>query len=229
MKSKSVYLYLVIAALLAAVYVFLKPNVNDNTAELINMPWQVEAQDDGSSLALGIHLGHTTVRQVIEFLDQDHELAIISNQQDHSGLELYYSHYRAGPLKAKLIISVQAEQKELFAMQERAKASSYVASGARKFALSREDYLRIQNWVVDALELIPSAGFDDQLIRNLFGEPQKVIAFDDKTQLYFYPNVGMAITLNEDSKEVIQYVEPRFSDRLINKANQTPLDATETN
>lgn len=169
---------------------------------------------DGSSRVFGIQLEESTVAETLSTLGEDHELAIISDQNDRSGLEIYYSHFSAGPIKGKLIIAVTAAQETLEKMQARANSSSYTASGSRKFLITAEDLHQIQHWPVNNIAFIPSASLDEDIIKARFGQADQVVSISEDETHFLYPHKGLDITLNANGKEVLQYVAPRSFSRL---------------
>ncbi len=213
MKNNTLVPLALLALLSTLAYWFLTPSPATQKS-LTAMPWQIDVREDGNTSVLGIHLEKSTVAETVALLNADHELAIISDQQDHSGLELYYSHFATGPLKSKLIISINAKQETLALMRTRASQSSYTVTGSRKFLLNSDDLITIQTWTVEAIELLPSASLADGPIRSLFGEPDTLIEIDEQTRLYSYPRKGVAITLNSKAKDVIQYITPSKYARL---------------
>lgn len=202
----------IIALCTALAYFTLKPEHKQAASGVqVLMPWDIEIMDDGTSKIFNLQLEHSTVAETLNTLGIDHDLAIISDQNDHSGLEIYYSHFAAGPIKGKLVITVQASQSELEQMQARAGSSSYLSTGARKFLINQEDLAKIQHWPITSLSFIPSASLDKDIIEARFGPAEHTIAVGDEEEEvhYLYPGQGLDIALNKDAKEVLQYVAPR--------------------
>lgn len=212
--STSKIIIVVTLALAVAGYFLLEPAPTDTEAPS-NLPWQIELDSEGRSRVFGITLESTTVAQMIERLGQDHELAIISDNNDQSGLEVYFSHFAAGPIKGKLIARIQADSQTLNTMQASASRKSYTSSGSRKFMLNEQDLERIRQWPVDSLSFIPSANLDEAIILSRFGEPDQRIHTEAGIQHFLYTNKGLDIALSEDTKELLQYVAPRNFNQLL--------------
>lgn len=209
---KTVSYWVLGLALIALAFVGLSPEPKPNTSA--TLPWDIRLVDGGQSEVFGITLGRTTVSEALAILGVDHDLAIISDQQDHSGLEIYYSHFRTGPLAAKLVLSVDIDPLLLETMQARASNAQYLQSGARKFSLSDLDLGNIQSLSIDALSLIPSANLSRETIIARFGEPDEIIAIGELAQHLLYPSKGLDVVFHPESKETLQYTAPRDFEQL---------------
>ncbi len=220
MSSKVITLVIVIAAALA--YFALEPSGNDTSvAKTYSLPWQIEVHDDGTSTVFGISLERTTVNELLLLNGEDHELAIISDSQDQSGLEIYFSHFSIGPLQGKLIARVDADQQQLEAMQASASVASYTSSGSRKFLLNEADLNIIQDWTIESLSYLPSASLDEDVVLERFGTPSERLSREEGIEHFLYPDKGLDIALNAEGKELLQYVAPRNFEKL-----RAPLQAT---
>jgi len=198
--------------LIVLAFVGLSPEPKPNTSA--TLPWDIRLVDGGHSEVFGITLGQTTVSEALAILGVDHDLAIISDQQDKSGLEIYYSHFRTGPLAAKLVLSVNIDPLLLETMQARASNAQYLQSGARKFSLNDMDLDNIQNLSIGALSLIPSANLSRETIIARFGEPAEIIVIGEQAQHLLYPAKGLDVAFHPETKETLQYTAPRDFEQL---------------
>jgi len=200
-------------AFIAVCYFALKPTPSNELAKDLALPWQIEQLADGGTQVFGVRPGTTTVADSLRILGEDHDLAIIIDRNDVAGLEIYFSHFKAGPLAGKLILSVKAEKAQLEEMATHANKSSYMASGSRKFELNREDLSNIQSLPVNGISFLPGASLSREIIEQRFGRADEEISLGES--LYFlYPAVGLSISLNEQAKEVLQYVHPKDFDSM---------------
>lgn len=220
-------LILTIILLATIGYFALKPKA-ENTVINANLPWQISVHENGTSSIFGIQLETNTVAETIQRLGEDHDLAIISDHNNHSGLEIYYSHFAAGPIKGKLIIAVDALQNELQLMQAQASSSSYTPTGSRKFLINSDDLKIIQSWPVTGMSFVPSASLDEEIIEARFGKPSDKLSTGKGETHFLYPLRGLDITLNEEAKEVLQYVAPRSFSRLLEPLKSYPVEPSPT-
>lgn len=198
-------LFFLLAIILAA-YPFL--DSSEKTEALTGLPWQIEIQGDGSTQVFGIVIGNSRLADVIEILGRDMEVAIIAASEEAGNLEMYYGHYKAGLLSGKLVLQTRASESDIKNWRDNAVKSEYMASGlAKKYFLSAGDLAQALDETVTGLTFIPAVNLDDAVIRARFGEPEQLVNVAGVTH-YLYPEKGLDIALHEDSKEVMQYVEP---------------------
>lgn len=218
---KKLLLTIAFLALIAAAYLGLKPRAQHLANENTSLPWEITLSANGYSQVFGIDIGQSTLGETARLLGVDHEIAIISDNEDNSALELYAAHYQSGPLSAKLIVSFMAEDKLLLAMKERADHKEYMASGSRKFLLSAEDLHRAQALVVRSVSFIPAARLNKEIIESRFGKPSQVVQASETETHYLYPQQGLDIVLNSNAKDRLQYVAPKDFDLLLAPLQRT--------
>jgi hypothetical protein len=176
--------------------------------ELTGLPWQIEILPDGHSRVFGLVPGVSTLQEAATVLGNDYELAVVENETS-VGLEMYFSDYRAGLMTAKLVLAARTDAADLQQWQQRAAKVDYMASGkAKKYLLAAADRDAALQAVLRAIAFVPAVNLDDDILRKRFGEPAEQVAAEPGVSYYLYPEVGLAITLSADSKEVLQYVAP---------------------
>lgn len=216
--------------LIAAAYFALKPTPDGNEQEL-KLPWDIAIRDDGLSEVFGLTLEQTTLGEALQALGEDHELAVIANQDNYSALEAYYSHFASGPLKGKLILVVDTPVQALKDIQDNPAASSYMASGARRFSLNQDDLARAQQWPIKSLSFIPATNLKAEIFQQRFGKAAEIVNESDHTQHLLYPTLGLDIVVNEEAKEQLIYVAPRAFQSLrepLQKFLAAPVDNNTT-
>lgn len=216
MKKLKIYLPIILLAA-GITWLFLSSSLKkpptDNQS-LVSMPWQIETHNDGTATVFGITPERTTVEELLDLLGPDHDIAIISDQEDNSGLEVYYGYFTTGPIKGKLIARIEADDDTLYEMQSRAAKSDYIDTGSRKFVLATTDFEQIKHWTVQSLSLVPAANLDEAVILARFGANAERIQSQEGVEHFLYPEKGLDVTLYSEGKELLQYVAPRSFDLL---------------
>jgi hypothetical protein len=198
----------VILAIALVIYYSLNKVKEAPPAKLTGMPWQIEILPDGHSKVFGLIPGKTTLREAIAVLGTDNELAIVENKTSTS-LEMYFSHYQAGPLSAKLVLAAKTDPADIQQWKQRAIKKDYIGMGkAKKYTLATADRDAALNSVLRAIAFIPAVNLDDDIVRKRFGEPKETIGAEPDVTYYLYPKQGLSITLSPKAKEVLQYVAP---------------------
>lgn len=213
---------LLLLGAIAIAYYALKPAPAAERQYSTSLPWQIEQLSDMRTRVFGLIPGYSTVRETLAQLGIDHDIAIISDKDDNSGLEIYFSHFKAGPLAGKLIVTVDANEKQLLQMRENAGHSEYMASGSRKFLLNTTDLAAAQAMRITSINFIPSAQLDAAVIDARFGTAAQRIESGAGSTHYLFPELGLDITLNDDASDSLQYVAPAEFERLSGPLQQLP-------
>jgi hypothetical protein len=201
-------LLIIVLALALVIYRSLTSTETKPAPELTGMPWQIEILPDGHSKVFGLIPGKTTLREAIAVLGTDNELAIVESKTSTS-LEMYFSDYHAGPLSAKLVLAAKTDADDIQQWKQRAIKKDYIGMGkTKKYLLATADRDAALNSVLRAIAFIPAVNLDDDIVRKRFGDPEEKIGAEQGVTYYLYPKRGLAITLSDKAKEVLQYVAP---------------------
>jgi len=204
-------LLLIVAALFAAA-LFLRPSGEPQPVE--GLPWQVEAQPDGSMRVFGLNLGQDTLGEARDKLGPDMELAVVVKGKETGSLEMFYSRFQAGVLSGKLVLTGSLDEATLLQMRERSGAPRYMDSGARKYHLQPDDLPPAYRAPLQSVTFIPLASIDEDIALKRFGPAAETLRMDAETRHLLYPQIGLDLMINEGHRDVLQYVAPRDFERL---------------
>jgi hypothetical protein len=208
--SLLIFLTIIVIAILS-----LKPNSERPTANMQSLPWQIEVLPEGRSKVFGVTLGGSSLGDAREQLGDDMELAIIvTSGQDSGGLEMYYGQYKAGVFSGKLVLAADLEPALLVQLKERAIRSRYMESGARKLILDPEDLPIALQAPLATMTFIPAINIDESSAIKRFGPAAETIRSKNQVTHLLYPDKGLDLIINENGREVLQYVAPRDFERL---------------
>jgi len=189
------------------------------------LPWQVTPHPDGSSEALGLHLGTGTLADVRQRFGGDTQIAIIAAPGEDGTLEAFVDPAQAGFIAGKLVITAElpaSGSATLRSLRERALKSQFMESTTRKYTLRPDDEaLALQARIV-ALSFIPQASLDADTILARFGKPAARVRSHERQEHFLYPDKGLDVILDTEGKELLQYVAPRDFERL-----RAPLQAAQ--
>lgn len=177
-------------------------------------PWQIVVLPDGRSRVFGITLGGSRLADAVAILGQDFRLALFENKGESLTLEAYYKEVTRGGLSGRMVLVLEAEQPELEAMRERAVKRRVLDSGAVRYTLTSQDYRAALEKTIYGLNYIPYIHLDEDIVRRRFGEPAERIVIDPARQHWLYPDRGLDLLLDEEGKELLQYVAPAEFGRL---------------
>lgn len=208
--SLLIFLTIVIIAMLS-----LKPDSERSTENVKGLPWQIEVLPEGRSKVFGVTLGQSTLGDAREQLGEDMTLAIIvASGQDIGALEMFYSRYKAGVFSGKLVLAADLAPEAVMQLMERAIKSGYMDSGARKFTLHPEDLPVAFQAPLATMTFIPAVNIDEASAIKRFGPANEIIRASEQVAHLLYPDKGLDLIINENGKEVLQYVAPRDFERL---------------
>lgn len=177
-------------------------------------PWQIERLPDGDSRVFGIQFNHTTLKQARSVLGIRHDEGLFENPDGSLSLEIYFNEVTLGGLSGKFILTLGASRSELEALKQRAINSRRMDSGAIRYQPAPSDREQILDLPVAALAYIPYTDLDEELVRLRFGTPGDVIPVAEGKRHFLYPASGLDLLLDEEGKELLQYLAPRDFDRL---------------
>lgn len=208
MKFALVIIALIVAALLVP---FLIPGAGRQPGAdpEANLPWQIDVDSQGNSHVFGIQPGLSTLGQVRQRFGTDVEIAIIATPDEVGSLEAYYNQVSLGFLLARVIVTVDATPEVITAMRERALKAQYMESATRKIRLHPDDLAAADRLPVRALSVIPSINLDEAAVVQRFGAPGERLQVSDKRLHLLYPARGLDVIVDQDGKELLQYVAPR--------------------
>jgi hypothetical protein len=197
------FLALLVVVLVSASLVFFKSDEQASDEPVTGLPWQIDNLPNGSTRVFGITLEQTTLGEAIELLGDDMDLAIIAAPGETGTLEAYYSHYSAGPITGKLILVLDIAPDVLQSLHERA----FRDGGTRRYHLYPDDLTVAYRAPVSIITFLPSLDLDEDIVHGRFGTPVEVIRVNQQQHL-LYPDKGLDLILNADSKELLQYLHP---------------------
>jgi hypothetical protein len=198
------FIVLLIIILVAVGLTFFNNDGQHSNEPLTGLPWQIDKLPGGDTRVFGITLGRTTLGEAIELLGDDLDLAIIAAPHEAGALEAYYSRYSAGPITGKLILMLEIAPETLLTLRKRA----FKDGGTRKYHLHPDDLPFAYRAAVKVITFLPSFNLDEEIVQARFGAPAEIIQVHSQQKHLLYPDKGLDLILNADSKEVLQYLSP---------------------
>jgi len=173
-----------------------------------DLPWNIKVHEDNSSEVFKLRLEHSTLADAIQRFQEPEGIAIYQGKTRDS-LEAYFGTVNIGPLKAKLITTLQADPAEIEEMLTRATGLSLSGSADKKIELAVEDRQQALNKEISGITFIPKySGLESDFFKDRFGEPDAWLRINENAVQYFYPQQGLSIVIDADGKEILQYSHP---------------------
>lgn len=186
---------------------------NDQPKEDI-YPWQITIQADGKSRVFGITLGESTLNDASEKFSREYKMGLFETTNQPLSLEAYFNEVTMGGLSGKYVMTLEATQEELESLLQNAVKRKVLESGAKRYSLKAETTAVLAQKRITSLSYIPYINLDEEIIIKRFGEPAERIVVDEKRQHLLYPELGLDLLLDEEAKELLQYVTPAEFEQL---------------
>ncbi|MEE9342688.1 MAG: hypothetical protein V3V12_03535 [Gammaproteobacteria bacterium] len=172
------------------------------------LPWQIEQLAGGYTRVFGLTPGRDSIQTAIKVLGDDYKLAIIVNDRQAPGLELFYSRFVAGVFRGKLILGTDIKADRMMALIEAATKFKYMENGSRKYQISKNDLDFVYQQIVTSLTFIPGVALDNENVVNRFGRPAETLKDSAGNLHLLYPEKGLDVVIIEKGKDILQYVMP---------------------
>ena len=187
--------------------------VDDQPKEDI-YPWQITIQPDGKLRVFGIILNETTLIDAAALLGRDYKIGLFETSNQPMSLEAYFNEVTMGGISGKFVMTLEATQDELAELLQNAVKREVLESGAKRYTLKAETSAALAQKRITSLSYIPYINLDEEIINKRFGEPAERIIVDQKRQHLLYPELGLDLLLDEEGKELLQYVAPAKFEQL---------------
>lgn len=179
------------------------------------LPWQVQAQADGTLQVFGLVLGRDTLADVQARLGDGLSVALVARLGEVGALEALADPFSAGFVTGRLVLAFEVPPATLQRWREHAPRSQLMGGGVRRFELLPADRDEARRAPIAGLGFVPAVRLSEQDLRQRFGEPAASLVQPDGAQVLLYPERGLAATVAAGSRGVLQYVAPRdFETRL---------------
>lgn len=170
------------------------------------LPWQVERTADGTTRVFGLALGRSTLADAER--DGALQVAVVGPAGEAGALEAYLEPFNAGFVAGRLVLAADAPEAQRLAWRERATRREGGGASLRHL-LAGADRAEALRAPIVGLTFIPNAQLDADTLRQRFGEPAERIAGEQaRLEHWLYPEQGLAIVLDAEGRDVLQYVAP---------------------
>jgi len=178
------------------------------------LPWQIDLLSEGRSRVFGLTLGDSTLNDALNKFGKDPQIALITAPNETSVLEAYWDSVSAGFITGKMVLTMTVSEEAIHQMLTRSIKTEYMKSTTRQSTLHPEDKQEVLSRPIAAIAFIPAAQLDEQRVLQRFGTPDERIRGVGDTEHFLYPAKGLDLRLDNNGKEVLQYVAPRDFARL---------------
>lgn len=179
-------------------------------------PWQITLPAPGHAEVLGLKLPGTTLDEVQQRWGQDLKLALMAGSDGSLALEGYLQTFEASGVTGRLMLLFDT-QTQVGSMQRWRDSLPGLptSSGGRQHALSDAAMVDLARTGLVGISFIPVAQLDADVLTARFGQPAERLVGGGRLEHWLYPTLGLAVVLDSDGREVLQYVAPADFERLL--------------
>ncbi|WP_363184471.1 hypothetical protein [uncultured Thiocystis sp.] len=205
------------AAILSFVAILLlMPATLDDITE--RLPWRIAQDEAGRTRVFGFTLGQTTLAEVRAVFREEGELNLFQTPDDppRHAAEAFFEQIVLQRLRADFVIALEVDQPTLIGMYDRGLRISQLGSGSKKIKLNPDDATALASRPIQSISYLPKARLDADLLEQRFGPPSRELTEPETGIVHWlYPARGLDIARAPNGKVVVQYVNPRDCDRLL--------------
>lgn len=199
---------ILIAAGIVGAYVAFMPTNEHPERAIQGLPWQIDRLTERTTRVFGLTLGETQLNQVEPILGDDYEMAILIGADELPRLEMYYGHFRAGPIRGRLILGFDSDAEQLQSLMKTDAKPDFTAKGSRKYVINQQARDLLAQQVLRQMIFVPIVQLDQDTIQNRFGTPQRIEQPEPQVTRLFYPNLGVEAVLHEEARDLLRYTQP---------------------
>ncbi len=216
MERKMILSILAVAVLgVIGVMLILPDPIEDGVPRL---PWLIEQTPDGGTKAFGFTLGKTTLTEVRKVFNEEGKVNLFASGPADARsfmVEAYFEQIYLHRLRADFVLSLDAPQDVLAAMFDRGLRISQIGSGSKKVKLDPEDIETLLSVPISTITYLPMARLEEDLLEKRFGRPDEKRTEENGVTHWLYPAKGLDIGREPDGSIVMQYVDARAFDNVI--------------
>lgn len=205
-------LSLLIAFAPAVWRMFSGPPPSSAATALQGAPWQVDRPAPGTSRVFGLTLPGSTLAEVQRRWGEDVRFALIAQGAGAPVLEAYVEKFEAAGIGGRLLLAFDADATALARWQQ-VLPGTPTPSGARQHALPAAAFDDLAGATLQGLSFIPAAQLSAEVLSARFGAPAERISSDARLEHWLYPALGLAVVLDAQGRDVLQYTAPADFDR----------------
>jgi hypothetical protein len=187
----------------------------DQSIATHDAPWDVDVAADGAVRALGLRLPGSTLADVQAQWGEGLQVALMVSRGVPAALEASVENARPGGVAGRLVVTAQASPPQIVRWQAGAVKSETVSPQTRRLTLGADDLAEAMRSPLTSIGFIPQVQLEAQVLRQRFGEPRQVIVESQSREHWLYPERGLAIALDGEGRELLQYVAPDRFDVLL--------------
>lgn len=210
------HIFIIGVAVALILFFMVNKKTDDDKVIVETYPWQVTILPDGKSRVFGIVLGETYLKEIDGVLKIRPTVALFESK-DKLSLEAYYKNVTLGGLIGSFIFTLNTTDEHLTKIKKESSKKKRTENNNIRYELDKIASDNAKELTVKNLIYVPTVQLDEDMIVKRFGKPSHKIKLKTKEVgwHYLYPEKGLDLIYKEESKEVLQYVQPKNFNALL--------------
>lgn len=177
-----------------------------------DLPWQVRRHGD-ASVVFGIELPGSTLADARRRWGDGLQIALMAERGSAGAVEGYVEGFDSGGVTGKLVLATELPVATLERLRSDAARVEAVDERTLRHHLRAADLAGVLSAPIVGITFIPAANLDADTLRERFGEPAERRGAGERLEHWLYPQRGLAIVLDAQGKDLLQYVAPADFER----------------
>ena len=166
----------------------------------IDTPWTVEHLQDNKIKVLGITLGNSQLKDVMNHFSKPGKSYLLKNTDQTLSLVSVFEGITIDRLIANIELRYNIPQTNLQAVLEQQNPQ-----GLEKILLSEKQLAALSNAVAQDLTYYPSINYNEDIVLQRFGYPDNKKIINPDQQRWIYRDMHLELYLNKNSADKLVY------------------------
>jgi hypothetical protein len=200
--------YIVAYTLLGAVLVFLAIFLFTRDVEMPKnktMPWQSYINDKQQTVVFNLTMGESRLIDAARQFGTEIKASLFEDEKSSPELEVYFPSTKVGGISAKIILNLTLDDKIIEVLSRNIDESMLMPSGVKNTTFSTIGEMAMSRIKIKSLTFIPRANLKEDVIKNLFGKPNRVELASEGVSYWYYPEKGLRIIVDNEQKEMLEF------------------------
>jgi len=187
-----------------------------------DVPWGAQRLPGGGLAVFGLQLPGSSLGDALARWPEGLQVAVMTRRGETGALEAYLETFRAGGITGRLVLAADVPTDTLSRWQARAAKVDPVDGRTFRLTLHADDLAEARRALLVGVSFIPGAQLDAATVTQRFGAPAERWGSDGRIEQWLYPERGLAVAIDGEGREVLQFVAPAQFERRL----RAPLQAS---
>jgi hypothetical protein len=204
MKERYIVGYTLLGAVLVFLAIFLFTRDVDMPKNKA-MPWQSYINDKQQTVVFNLTMDESRLIDAARQFGTEIKASLFEDEKSKPELEVYFPSTKVGGISAKIILNLSLDDKIIEVLSRNIDESMLMPSGVKNTTFSPIGEMAMSRLKIKSLTFIPRANLEEGVIKNLFGEPNRVELAPEGVSYWHYPEKGLRIIVDNEQKEMLEF------------------------